>query len=1760
MKLLRTSVLVFSAATFILLLFFCTQSQVPTVSARPSYTSSNVNAPTTDTCKSCHSGSAAAGGSAVVVFPSGMTYTPGVTQHLSVKITDPTHIRGGYLLTARLASTISSQAGSFTATDANSTVVKNGATIQDLDAVNFATLMWNFDWTPPAAGAGNVNFYLIGYATGSPGGSTSGNGAYQSVATLTPAGASPDFSLSASPGSVTVIQGSTGSSTVTVAPLNGFTGSVSLAASGLPSGVTASFTPASATSTSSLTLTASATATTGTSTVTITGTSGSLTHTTTVSLTVSAPANFTLSASPSSLTVAQGFGGSSSITVAPVSGFTGSVSLAASGLPSGVTASFNPASATTTSSLTLTASATAAIGTSTVTITGTSGSLTHTATVSLTVSATATADFGLSASPTSLAVTQGSNGSSTITVAPQNGFTGSVSLAASGLPSGVTASFNPASTKTTSSLTLTASATATPGTSTVTITGTSGSLSHTTTISLTVSAPVNFTLSASPTSLTVMQGSAGSSTITVAPVNGFTGSVSLAASGLPSGVTASFNPASATTTSSLTLTASATAASGTSTVTITGTSGSLTHTTTVSLTVPTTLTATPTALSFNDQIGSPAPATQAISVTGSAAMSFTATASGGTWLSAAPASGTTPATVNVTVNPAGLAAGSYSGTVSIASPGALGSPQAIPITLTVSNNYTRQPSTTPSSSSPNFLINAKDNYDVMWTDVSAGVFFSRSTDQGNTFPTNVVIPGTTGAALQPQFVEDSTGNNVDVVWAQSTSTAGTYNVLFSRSTDGGQHFAAPTSLTSASLPLADAPRMALEPGGGVDVVWGRNEAWAIHSSNGSTFPTAPVKISTAAQDSGGPRIAVDSKGTIYVAWTDEVNKLATGSYCTQTGTSGTTTFTNTLGGNFYFNVTATGSSFSPANTRDLSNTDWAGVVAKWQPGFFGCSYDNLILLVDSQNNLHLIWSDDMPDENVLVSAYPLISAGKSRVSFPTSISSSPAASPYAVIANNSNGVPTVHVAWSDGPGDLTAQATPGIYYAHSTDTIAPFGQTFAASPTRVASATSEFPQVGVDGSGAVDVAWQQTDPLNPSAFDVVVSPSFDGGSTFSVKIPVSISSSTDCLGPNTTDTTQIPPPPDNICGTVQLKVDSGNASNLVWVDSGSNILFARQTLPPPGDFAVTLNTASQTVAAAGTATYTLTVTAANGFTQAVTLTCPNGLPPGAACADTTVVPAPSGSSAVVSVLTVSSVRQGTFPFTITATAGTLTHSVQATLVIAPPPPPDFSVSVPSPSVTSSLGQTASYAVNIGSSGGFNSPVSITCVGLPIGAPCSSSPASLTPPGSAIVTVTISALQSGTYPFTIIGSDGVANHSVQATLVVSAPVTPDFSVSLPSSSITTSQGQTVNYGVNIGYIAGPSELVSLGCSGLPAGAACASSPASVTPPGSANLTVSVTSTVQLGTYPFTITGSNGVTNHSVQATLVVSATSNADFSLSVPSPSMMSLQGQTVSYAVSIGYTTGPNSPVTLACAGLPPGATCTSNPASVAPPAATTVALAVPGALPPGTYPFTITGSNGVANHSQPATLVVGKLTATVGPSTSATIAVGSSANFTVSLASSNGYSGPVNLSCGGIAPGLTCLFSSAQLNVLSSGPVTTTMTVMVGAKPAFTPFHRSPDIWPDAWRWTIAFSALFLLCVTTLIVFRRDGTLSGTLIRGLAALALIVLLGTGLTSCAGVAGGTGGKPAGGGTGGNPVVTQFTLQAQSGSATINLSTISITVP
>jgi hypothetical protein len=202
-----------------------------------------------------------------------------------------------------------------------------------------------------------------------------------------------------------------------------------------------------------------------------------------------AASGFSLSASPATLSVAQGSSGTSTITSTVTGGFDSAITLTASGQPTGVTVGFSPSSITGagTSTMTMTVASTTATGTYPITVTGTSGSTTETTTVTLTVTA-ATAGFSISASPTSISIDRSSSGKVTITTTVTGGFDSAITLSATGEGSANTITFSPTSITGagTSTMTIKVGSKAATGDKTITVKGTSGSTSHTTTVTLDV--------------------------------------------------------------------------------------------------------------------------------------------------------------------------------------------------------------------------------------------------------------------------------------------------------------------------------------------------------------------------------------------------------------------------------------------------------------------------------------------------------------------------------------------------------------------------------------------------------------------------------------------------------------------------------------------------------------------------------------------------------------------------------------------------------------------------------------------------------------------------------------------------------------------------------------------------------------------------------------------------------------------------------------------------------------------------------------------------------------------------------------------------------------------------------------------------------------------------------------------------------------------------------------------------------------------------
>jgi subtilase family serine protease len=295
-------------------------------------------------------------------------------------------------------------------------------------------------------------------------------------------------------------------------------------------------------------------------------------------------ASFTLSTA-STISLTPGAHGTVTVTSAVSGGFNSAIALSLSGLPSGVTASFAPASfpaGSGSSTLTLTASSSIAVGVYQLIITGTGAALQKTSTLALTIAQ----PFSVAPSASSISLAHGTSGAVTISTTVNSGFSGAIALAAKP-PAGVTTTFAPATIASpgrgSSQLTVSIAAAAAPGTYLIPITATNGSMVETTSLTVVVTAPATFTLKATPSTVSIRQGGTGSTVLSIAPVGGFSGTVTVSYGAPPSGVTARWSNVSGG--AQLTFTASSSAAIGSFPITITATSPGITPSPTVVVTL-----------------------------------------------------------------------------------------------------------------------------------------------------------------------------------------------------------------------------------------------------------------------------------------------------------------------------------------------------------------------------------------------------------------------------------------------------------------------------------------------------------------------------------------------------------------------------------------------------------------------------------------------------------------------------------------------------------------------------------------------------------------------------------------------------------------------------------------------------------------------------------------------------------------------------------------------------------------------------------------------------------------------------------------------------------------------------------------------------------------------------------------------------------------------------------------------------------------------
>ena len=192
---------------------------------------------------------------------------------------------------------------------------------------------------------------------------------------------------------------------------------------------------------------------------------------------------------------------------------------------------------------------------------------------------------------------------------------------------------------------------------------------------------------------------------------------------------------------------------------------------------------------------------------------------------------------------------------------------------------------------PQMALDGNGNIYVVWTDNTAGndeILFSHSVDGGATFSPPKNISNNNGNSFNTQIAVD-TGGNVNVVWEDSTP--GNLDIFFARSTDGGISFSAPQDISN-NVGNSEIPQIGVDHSGDINVVWqddtpGNLDVFFSRSTNGGASFSAPTDLSNNSGASIFPEIAVDDVGNINIVWED-TTALNSGTLFTRSTNGGAT--------------------------------------------------------------------------------------------------------------------------------------------------------------------------------------------------------------------------------------------------------------------------------------------------------------------------------------------------------------------------------------------------------------------------------------------------------------------------------------------------------------------------------------------------------------------------------------------------------------------------------------------------------------------------------------------------------------------------------------------------------------------------------------------------------------------------------------------------------------------------------------------------------
>jgi hypothetical protein len=351
------------------------------------------------------------------------------------------------------------------------------------------------------------------------------------------------------------------------------------------------------------------------------------------------------------------------------------------------------------------------------------------------------------------------------------------------------------------------------------------------------------------------------------------------------------------------------------------------------------------------------------------------------------------------------------------------------------------------------------------------VFYSRSVDGGHTFSTPVLISTNSQISFDSFMTIDSAGN-LYAVWGSVVIQDGTERLFFSKSTDHGNSFSVPISITpSAQVP--DFPALAVDKDGNIVLSYVEFSGNVVRlfetrsADGGATF-SSPAQVSTNSQNvEDEPSVAFDSKGGAYIGY----NALQAGlnSVFVAVASDGrnfsTTSMIPTSVNAFAPNITVDRSDnvYMTFYNRFGTNPDFNREVMVSRSCDAGNSFSPPVnvsnnpgqstfphIVADSRGVLSMVWEDDTnsDQQNILLARS---SDGGLTWETPMNVSADSGFSQEALITTDSSG--NLLISWTDdspAQQDIFLATAPGLGAAASD-----FGLAFPATPQTLTRATSD---------------------------------------------------------------------------------------------------------------------------------------------------------------------------------------------------------------------------------------------------------------------------------------------------------------------------------------------------------------------------------------------------------------------------------------------------------------------------------------------------------------------------------------------------------------------------------------------------------------------------------------------------------------------------------------------------------------------------------